>query len=193
MPDPATRPRATARKLLAVGFQRRVRYWRPPGGTPVRKHILWASATLAIIVAACGGSPAATTSPAPTCANSSAPHHAYLVVEHLSGTTAQRCVGFTGDSIDGKTLMDQSGIVYQTQTFSFGLGVCAVDSEPATFTQCFPNGAPYWSLFIHTGGTWSSAPTGFDKVTLHDKDALGWRYVPAADQSPSPPPPPLEI
>jgi hypothetical protein len=148
---------------------------------------MWASATLAIVITACGSSsPTATATP--TCVNASAPHHAYVVVQHMSGVSVQRCVGFTGDTIDGKSLMDQSGVTYQTQTFSFGLGVCAVDNEPAQFSECFPQGQPYWSLFIESAGAWMQAPVGFDQEKLKDTEALGWRYVPAADQTPSPPP-----
>jgi hypothetical protein len=157
----------------------------------VRKHLIWASASLAIVIAACGSaSPTAAATPSPTCVNAGAPHHAYIVVEHLSGTSTQKCVGFTGDTIDGKSLMDQSGIPFQTQDFgpSLGLGVCAVDNEPAQFSECFPAGKPYWSLFIESGGTWAAAQVGFDQEKLNDNQALGWRYVPAADQSPSPPP-----
>jgi hypothetical protein len=155
----------------------------------VRKHIAWASAILAIVTAACGSSsPTAGATPSPACVNAAAPHRAYVVVEHLSGTSLQRCVGFTADTINGKSLMDLSGINYQTQTFSFGLGVCAVDHEPAQYNQCFPTGQPYWSLFVEQSGTWAMAQTGFDQVQLRDKDALGWRFVPANDASPSPPP-----
>jgi len=159
----------------------------------VRKHLIGASATLALaligVMTACGGSPAAATaSPASTCVNASAPHHAYVVVEHLSGTTLQGCVGFTTDTIDGQTLMDKSGLEYQFQKFSFGSAVCQIDNEPAQYTQCFPQGKPYWSLFIETSGKWASAPSGYTDVVLHDKDALGWHYVQAADPSPAPPP-----
>ena len=154
----------------------------------MRKHLMWASASLAIVIAGCGGSPAAASTPSPACVNASAPHHAYVVVEHLSRASLQRCVGFTGDTIDGKALMDQSEIPYQTQTFSFGLGVCAVDNEPAQFSECFPKDKPYWSLFVETAGVWAPAQVGFDQEKLKDTQALGWRYVPAADQSPSPPP-----
>ncbi len=155
----------------------------------MRKLLIWASASLAIVIAACGSSsPTATASPSPTCVNPSAPHHAYVVVQHLSGASVQRCVGFTGDTIDGKALMDQSGINYQTQTFSFGLGVCAVDQEPAQFSECFPKDKPYWSLFLESSGAWAPAQVGFDQEKLKDTEALGWSYVPSTDQSPSPPP-----
>jgi hypothetical protein len=154
---------------------------------------MWASATLAMAigaVTACGGSPSTgSASPASTCVNASAPHHAYVVVQHGSGTSLQKCVGFTGDTIDGKSLMDKSGVDYQTQTTSFGPAVCAIDSEPKTFDKCFNSNGPNWSLFIEANGSWTVAQTGFadPKVVLHDKDALGWRYIPYSD-NPTPPP-----
>jgi hypothetical protein len=111
-----------------------------------------------------------------------------VVVEHMSGTSVQKCVGFAGDTIDGQSLMDQSGIEYQAQTFSFGKAVCQVDNEPAQFSACFPQGKPYWALFIETGGAWVTATNGYTDAKLHDKDAFGWHYVQAADPSPAPPP-----
>lgn len=157
----------------------------------MRKHNLWTSATLALFIAAvtaaCGASPANTGSSTSGCINASAPHRAYVVVEHLSGASIQKCVGFSGDSIDGQSLMDQSKVQYSAQTFSFGKAVCQVDKEPQTFTQCFPQNQPYWALFVETGGAWAEAQNGYTQVTLHDKDALGWHYV-SASATPGPPP-----
>jgi len=159
----------------------------------VRKHLMWASATLALaigVVNACGGSPTTSSaSPTSTCVNASAPHHAYIVVQHGSGTTLQKCVGFAGDTIGGQALMDQSGILFQTQTFSFGKAVCSIDNEPAKYDKCFADSGPNWSLFIEANGSWTVAQTGYadPKVALHDKDALGWRYIPYVEK-PSPPP-----
>ncbi len=155
----------------------------------MRKHLIWASATLALAlgtVSGCGSSATAAASPAATCVNAGAPHHAYIVVQHLSGATVQKCVGFSTDTIDGASLMDSSKIEYQAQTFSFGKAVCQVDSEPKAFTQCFSQTQPYWSLFVETGGAWAMSQTGYAQVMLHDKDAIGWIYT--QDQSPSPPP-----
>jgi hypothetical protein len=154
----------------------------------VRNRLIWASATLALVTAACGSSPSSSASPAPSCVNAGAAHHAYVVVEHLSDNSIQKCVGFAGDTIDGASLMDQSTIPYQTQTFSFGKGVCSVDNEPAQFTECFPKNKPYWSLFVETAGAWAAAQVGYADIKLHDKEALGWRYVDSAVQNPSPPP-----
>ena len=155
----------------------------------MRNRLIWASATLALVIAACGSSsPTSSASPANSCFNTGAAHHAYVVVEHLSGASVQKCVGFAGDTIDGQSLMDQSKIAYQTQTFSFGKGVCQIDNEPKQYRECFPKNMPYWSLFVETGGAWAAAQTGYTDVSLHDKEALGWHYVEASDQNPAPPP-----
>ena len=160
----------------------------------MRKHILWASAILALTLgsaAGCGGTPTATHSPAPACANSSALHRAYVVVVHASSTApVQKCVGFSGATIDSQTLMDESGLEYQTQTFSFGKAVCQIDNEPAHYTKCFADNGPNWMLFVETAGAWTVAQTGYTQVKLHDREALGWLYT--AEQSPSPPPLPKE-
>jgi len=159
----------------------------------VRMHPVWASATLSLVIAACGSSTGSSSSGlAGSCVNAGAPHHAYVVVEHLSGTSFQKCVGFTGDTIDGQSLMDQSGVKYQTQTYSFGKGVCQIDNEPAQYTQCLPQNKPYWALFVEAAGTWAGAQTGYTAINLHDKEALGWHYVQATDPSPAPPPPAKE-
>ena len=160
----------------------------------MRAHLKTASVSLLalMLVAACGGTataPPATS--ASTCVNAKAAHKAYLVVTHQDDKSAQRCVGFDADQLNGEDLMKQSGIEYQTQTFSFGKGVCQVDNEPAQFTECFPKDQPYWALFTASGsGPWTSAQTGFTQVNLKPGDALGWRYTPAtASPAPTPAPP----
>lgn len=168
----------------------------------MRKHVKWVSAKLALTIAgtiatvalaACGGSPSTSSANgSSTCVDASAAHHAYVVVMHASTRIVQRCVGFTGDTIDAQTLMNESKIEYQAQDFGPGLGkaVCQLDNEPAHYSKCFPDNGPYWSLFVETNGQWALAQTGFSQVTVHDKDALGWVY--AASASPSPPPPAKE-
>ncbi|HSR25855.1 MAG TPA: hypothetical protein VLW53_20045 [Candidatus Eisenbacteria bacterium] len=158
----------------------------------MRKHLLWVSATLALI-AACGGSTSGTPASSPgaqSCVNGQAPHRAYVVVQHLSGRTVQACVGFAGDQVSGDDLMSRSRIKYSTQTFTgIGKGICQIDGEPATFRECFPKDQPYWALYLETsGGPWTDAQTGYATTSLKDGDALGWQYRPPTG---SPPPPPL--
>lgn len=132
---------------------------------------------VALLLVACGGQANGT-------------HHAYVVVQHLSGSWFDRRVDFTAGEIGGVTLMDRSGIEYGSQSVSSGKVVCQVDNEPATFTACFPQNKPYWALFIRSGGKWTSAPGGVSDVQLHDGEAIGWHYVPSGVTAPSPPPSP---
>ena len=145
----------------------------------------------AILLAACGGAtPAPAAGATATCVNPKAAHKAYLVVTHLDGKSVQRCVGFDADQLSGEDLMKQSGVEFQSQTFSFGKGLCQVDNEPAQFSECFPKDQPYWSLFIATGTVWTPAQTGYTAVNLKPGEALGWRYTPAtASPAPTPAPP----
>ena len=162
----------------------------------MRGHLLstlWASATLVLLIA-CGG---ASTSKAPaaagtgTCVNAKASHKAYVVVQHGSGATVQRCVGFDAQQEPGPDLMKQSGIEMQTQQSSYGTAVCQVDNEPAQFSECFPKNQPYWALFIgKPDGSWSVSEVGIDQVKLNDGEALGWAYRQQTQGSPSPPPAP---
>jgi hypothetical protein len=159
----------------------------------LRKPASVGLAGLALFVAAaCGGGntpqPAAVSTPA--CINASAPHKVHLVVEHQSGTTVDKCVGFSTAKEAGADLMTASGIDFKTQHFSFGDAACAIDGEPASFDTCLPQGAPYWALWTSTaGGPWVTAQTGFTGVQLGDGDALGWRYTPSSETNPPPPPP----
>jgi hypothetical protein len=148
-----------------------------------------AGLTLAMFVAACSPPPAGTSAGQTIkCVNASSAHHAYVVVQHLSGAGFQKCVGFEGATIDGQTLMDQSGVQYLAHTLNEGKAVCQVDSEPQQVTNCFPQNQPYWALFLETKRVWTGSTTSFTEASLHDGDALGWHYVAAADASPAPPP-----
>lgn len=158
----------------------------------MRKHAMWASAILALTLstgAGCGStSNPGSTNQASSCVNASAAHHAYVMVEHSSMTTIQKCVGFSGDTIDGQSVMDQSGIKYQAQDFhgSLGKAMCQIDNEPAHYDKCFSDNGPWWLLFVDTGGQWAAAQSGYQKVMLHDKESLGWVFTAAS--SPAPPP-----
>lgn len=145
-----------------------------------------------LLLAACGAQPPAHTSSLP-CADVNAPHHAYVVVQHLSGDWLERCIGFAGAYIDGQTIMDRSGIEYHARPVSSGKVVCQVDLEPSQFTECFPQNRPYWALFIESGGHWSPAPAGFTDVRLRDGESLGWHYVQTTDPNPAPPPTPKKV
>jgi hypothetical protein len=107
----------------------------------------------------------------------------------LNGAVVQKCAGFDAGTEPGLELMKASGIEYQTQHFSFGDAVCQIDNEPKSFSQCLPQNAPYWAMFVYDGSAWKPAEVGVSDVKLSDKQALGWRYT-QPDASPAPPPAP---
>lgn len=137
---------------------------------------------LASCDAMCGSSPrpAASLQHNINCVDASAPHHAYVVVQHSSGAWIERCVGFAPGFIDLPTLMSRAGIQYQAD----GSGVAAVDDEPAAATA----GQMRWVLFIANATRWTLSHQAFADVRVTDAQTAGWRYVSAADANPAPPP-----
>jgi hypothetical protein len=120
-------------------------------------------------------------------------HHAYVVVQHMSGAWIQACVGFGPDFIDGQTLMDRSGIEYVVQPTGSARVVCQVDGEPASGSGCASAGRPSWALFVQSAGRWARVGPDFSGLELYDRQAMGWRYVRAGDASPAPPPHPRQL
>jgi hypothetical protein len=151
---------------------------------------LLAITTVAVLVAAaCGGgagasplSPSAATA-VNTCAKAhQSKHLAYLVVQHLSGQAIERCAGFAGDAIEAGAVMNDTGIQYQV----VGTMICQIDHEPLQATACSPDQA-HWSLWLYSAGSWTVPPGGYGQLQLHDREALGWRYVVSPVPAPSPP------
>ncbi len=123
---------------------------------------------------------------APPCAAADS-HHVAVVAEHGNGSTVTACVSFTATAISGEQALNASGISWSSQIYSgFGAAVCAVDGEPAHYVDC-PGKDYYWAVFIaRSGGAWVLASVGVSSLSLHDGDALGLRYVPAAGTPPAP-------
>ena len=161
----------------------------------MRRHVVSAVFGTLLLVA-CGGQSTcgghqATSKPADSsgaCGHSQATHHAYVVVEHMSGASMQAVVAFASDSVSGKDLMDCSGVSYTLAHGGTATVVCQIDREPANPTSCAVPGQPHWALFIFSSGHWSQPGIGFAGVRLHDGEAMGWHYVPAAAGMLVPPP-----
>jgi hypothetical protein len=165
----------------------------------MRPRLLIASLGVLAVVACGGSGGTASASPTPaggasvnTCAaaHASSRHLAYLVVQHLSGQTTERCTGFDGDSIGADAVMKGTGIQYQTG----GDGtVCQIDHEPQQFTDCSAGATDqaHWSLWVDPGSGWTQPTTPYGQIALRDHQALGWHYVLASPASPPPLPQPL--
>jgi hypothetical protein len=117
-------------------------------------------------------------------------NQAALVVEHGDGSVVTRCVPFDAGTVTGEALLDASGLTWSGQNFGgFGEAVCALDGEPAHYTQCLGN-TDYWAVFVsRAGGAWQLSSVGISSLTLADGDAEGFRYVPVSGVPPEPPPP----
>jgi hypothetical protein len=152
--------------------------------------------------AQCGGAPSSS-APKSTaaashisCSDASAPHHAYVVVQHMSGSWIQACVGFAPDYLDGQTLMDRSGIQYVAQPDGSARVACRIDGEPTKIGACATqehDTQAHWALFVEARGRWSKATSDFAGLEVFDSDVMGWRFVPAGTTTPAPPPQPREL
>ena len=158
---------------------------------------LAAAVMLLPLLLACGSVCSPTAAPAASlrlaCVDIKAAHHAYVVVQHMSGKWIEECVGFGPRFIDAPTLMDHAGIAYLPRTINGIASACPIDGEPADGAACDSPGAPRWVLFVAAGGSWRLASLAFPEVQLADTTAIGWRYVGAGEQQPQPPPFPHEL
>ena len=147
-----------------------------------------------LLLTACGGPATAPAGGAATAAcTGTGAHKAYLVIQHGNGKTVDRCIKFDGADASGDAVMAKSGIKVETQDFSFGKAVCALDREPASYDKCFDPAKPYWALWQEkAGGGWQPAQVGYTQLHLGDGDAMGWRYTSPAETSPAPPPQPAK-
>src|SRR5256714_5233903 len=91
-----------------------------------------------LLLVACGSPPVAphSASSRVACVDAGAPHHAYVVVQHMSGAWLQQCVGFGPDIIDGETIMDRSGIAFDAPRAASTRLMCRVDLEPSADVAC---------------------------------------------------------
>lgn len=128
-------------------------------------------------------------SPTATCDAASGSHHVALVVQHGNGSTVSKCVSFSGPSLTGQQVLDQSGVEYRTIDFGgLSAAVCQVDGEPVFFPPtCWAttSGSPFWELFVaRKGDGWASSNLGVSSLEFKDGDAEGFRYEAQSDQLP---------
>lgn len=151
--------------------------------------LLAVTVTLLLALSACGGSPKSPSHTSQTgCINPSAAHRLEVVVEPAGGPAIARCVGFKGQTLSGLDALKASRIEYATETTSFGVAVCQLDSIPAHYSTCFPPGGSYWAMFYAARGSgWTVPKVGIQGITLHPGDSLGWRYDPQSQNPANPP------
>jgi hypothetical protein len=125
----------------------------------------------------------------PVSAQSGGLNQAGLVVVHGNGTVITRCVSFSEAEISGVTLLQRSGLPWQSANGPTGAALCALDGEGCAASDCFCKckQAPcaYWNYFTgNEDGSWFYAGVGAAVRTLKNGDTDGWVW---GDGSASPP------
>lgn len=111
-------------------------------------------------------------------AQAGADGEAGLVIDYGGGNIATYCIGFTGDSIDGATLLQRAGVA-PTESGAF---VCAIGGTgcPASncLCECSSGGAcTYWSFFTQEyGSSWVYSSVGHTVARSGDGDLQAWRW-----------------
>jgi hypothetical protein len=117
--------------------------------------------------------------PLPAVAQS--PHHAALIVDFGDGRVVVRVVSFTGETISGVELLQQSGLdVAVLVNPGGGAALCAVEgvgcapTPQECFCQCRGTPCSYWSYFHLQEGAWVYAGMGAANHVLRDGGVDGW-------------------
>jgi len=109
------------------------------------------------------------------------PHHAALVVDFGDGRVVVRVVAFSGDTISGAELLQQSGLDVAVMVNVGGAAaLCAVEgvgcapTPQECFCQCRGSPCRYWGYFHLQDGAWVYAGMGAASHDLRDGDVDGW-------------------
>jgi hypothetical protein len=109
------------------------------------------------------------------------PRHAALIVDFGDGRVVVRVVAFSGDTISGVELLQQSGLdVAVLVNLGGGAALCAVEgvgcapTPQECFCQCRGTPCRYWSYFHLQDGAWVYAGMGAANHSLAAGDVDGW-------------------
>jgi hypothetical protein len=126
----------------------------------------------------------------PVAAQSEGPYQAGLLVVHGDGSVITRCVTFTEPEISGLTLLQRSGLQWQSSNGPMGAALCTLDGEGCSVSDCFCQckQAPcaYWNYFTGSGdGSWLYSGIGAAVRTLKHGDIDGWVWGDGASGPPN--------
>lgn len=119
-------------------------------------------------------------------------NRAAIVVRTGDGDVQTACVAFTGDSISGYDLLQQSGLPLAIEASGMGTAVCSINNTgcPAgdCFCACKGSDCTYWSYWHKADGEWLYADGGATITTIRDGDVDGWSWGPGNITNAVPPP-----
>lgn len=106
-------------------------------------------------------------------------NRAGVVVQYGDGSVVTRCVSFSGATISGIELLEQSGLGVATRTDA-GLGafVCRIGAEGCPAENCACAYPPtYWHYWLRDGESWQFAPVGASSRQLQPGAVDGWVWT----------------
>src|SRR4029077_10954870 len=60
-----------------------------------------------------------------------------------------------------------------------------IDHEPTSYPPtCWTGTSPFWAFFVAHGSGWAYSSLGVSSVTVHDGDAVGFRYQSQSTHAP---------
>lgn len=121
----------------------------------------------------------------------SASAKAGIVVQHQDGSRRVGCVAFGESSVSGFTLLQRSGIAFESVYYPSvgGDAICSIEGEPTSpaggwnTSNCL--GSPYWGVYKAAhGGPWYTTGGGVDAVSIGDGDGLGLSFARSGNSPP---------
>lgn len=103
-------------------------------------------------------------------------NRAGLIVQFGDGSTAERCVSFSEDSISGYDVLQRSGLSIVASLDAMGAAVCKIGDQGCPAADCFCNFPEYWSYWHQQGGKWAYGQAGSSGYQVQDGAVEGWRW-----------------
>ncbi len=115
-----------------------------------------------------------------------ASNRAGLVVQYGDGSVVTLCVRFSGATLSGVALLEQSGLDLVTRTDP-GLGafVCKIGKDGCPAENCTCAYPPtYWHYWLRAADGWQFSPVGASSRQLQPGDVDGWVWTGEATPPP---------
>ncbi len=100
-----------------------------------------------------------------------------LIVQFDDATISTYCISFTGDSISGYDVLQQSGLEVLAAFDPMGAALCKIAGAGCSVDNCFCQFPPnYWSYWHMSNNNWSYSQQGASNYQVQDGGIEGWRW-----------------
>ncbi|MBN1536964.1 MAG: hypothetical protein JW908_09555 [Anaerolineales bacterium] len=104
-------------------------------------------------------------------------NHIGLVVQFDDSNIVTKCISFSGDSINGYEVLQQSGLTVLADFSSMGAAMCKIGDVGCGEDNCWCQFPPtYWSYWHMAGNNWSYSQLGASLYNVQNGAVEGWRW-----------------